>query len=109
MKTLSRPGRFFLVGVEVAQLTPSSSNVTIFSRLLVAVLPPTSNKRDWLVPGAVVVVTPAATGGVIAEDGLRTDVGGGGGTAMSVTAAAAKLNSLTLRGTKYSKCSELSC
>lgn len=107
MKTFSRPGRFFLVGVEVTQLTPSSSNVTIFSRLLVAVLPPTSNSRVWLVP-AVVVATPAATGGVIAEDGLRTDVGGGGGTAMSVTAAA-RLNSLTLRGTKYSKCSELSC
>lgn len=109
IKMLSRVGRFFLVGVEVTpQLTPSSSNVTIFSRLLRAVLqppplPPSSN-RVWL----VVAITPGTIGGVIAEEGLRTDAGGGGGTAMSVTAAA-RLNSLMLRGTKYSKCNELSC
>lgn len=106
MKTLSRAGRFFLVGVELT-LSPSSSNVTIFSRLLVAVLQPPlplSSSRVWL----ATTVIPAVTGGVIAEDGLSTDAGGGGGTAMSVTAAA-RLNSLTLRGTKYSKCNELSC
>lgn len=101
IKTLSRVGRFFLVGVEVTpQLTPSSSNVTIFSRLLVVILQPAapvSSNRGV-----------AATDGVIAEEGLRTDVGSGGDTAMSVTAAA-RLNSLTLRGTKYSKCNELSC
>lgn len=66
-----------------------------------------SRRRVWLVP-AFVMDTPAATGCVIAEEGLKTDAGGGGGTAISVTAAA-KLNSLTLRGIKYSKCSELSC
>lgn len=105
MKTLSRAGRFFLVGVEVTP-SPSSSNVTIFSRLLVAVLqPPASSSLVWLVATTGI---PGATGGVIAEDGLSTDAGGGGGTAMSVTAAA-RLNSLTLRGTKYSKCNELSC
>lgn len=108
MKTLSKAGKFFRVGVEVTP-SPSSSNVTIFSRLLVAVLqlPPLlpSSNRVWLVATTVI---PAATGGVIAEEGLSTDAGGGGGTAMSVTAAA-RLNSLTLRGTKYSKCNELSC
>lgn len=106
MKTLSRPDTFFLVGVEVAQLTPSSSKVTIFSRLLVAV-PEHSNRRDCWFNGTGFTVE--VTGGVIVEEGRRTDEGGGGGTAMSVTAAAARLNSLTLRGTKYSKCKELSC
>lgn len=100
MKTLSSPETFFLVGVDV---TPSSSKVTIFSRLLVAV-PVHSNNRDWFDGLAT-----DASGGVSAAEGLSTDEGGGGGTAMSVTAAAARLNSLTLLGTKYSKCSELSC
>lgn len=105
MKTFSKPETFFLVGVEVAQLTPSSSNVTIFSRLLVAV-PVHSNNLDWF---ADAELDAEGTGGVTVEDGRKTEVGGGGGTAMSVTAAAARLNSLTLLGTKYSKCKELSC
>lgn len=100
MKTLSRPETFFLVGVDV---TPSSSNVTIFSRLLVAVLVHSSS-RDWFTG-----FPTAVKGGVIADEGRSTEEGGGSGTAMSVTAAAARLNSLTLLGTKYSKCRELSC
>lgn len=105
MKTFSSPEIFFLVGVEVAQFTPSSSKVTIFSRLLVAV-PEHSNNLGWF-DDAEFDAEPI--GGVRAEEGRKTDEGGGGGTAMSVTAAAARLNSLTLLGTKYSKCRELSC
>lgn len=69
----------------LASSTPSSSKVTIFSRLLVV-----SWSRFWS------AVLSSIGGGLSKVEG-----GGGGGTAISVTAA--RLNSLTLRGTKYSK------
>lgn len=82
----------------------SSSNVTIFSRFLVTVvaLPPLAivefPVREFeFIDGVTIVIW-----------GLNTEGGGGGGTAISLIAAA-RLNSLTLRGTKYSKSNEPSC
>lgn len=66
----------------------SSSNVTIFSLDLV---PPAVGS----LPLEDVLSTDAA------EDGLMTEDGGGGTITMSLTTPA-RLNSLTLRGTKYS-------
>lgn len=97
MKTFSIVDpKFFLVGVELEQF--SSSKVTIFSRLLVPNVPPLLPLEalvfDFICKGIEVVTI---------EHGLRTDTGGGTGTAMSCTDVAARLNSLILLGTKYSK------
>lgn len=105
INTSPRAVKFFLVGVEQTPTpipptelltlaeVPSSSKVTIFSLLLAALI-----ASDILPP----ICGPGFLKAEVADAGLSAEAGGGG-TAISLTAAA-KLNSLTLRGTKYSKC-----